>query len=198
MADRIDALKGEVSRARSQAEMRAGTIEPAGGELAGGDGAAGGWRRRAWIWRWWIALAVGLLLVGLVVGLVVAEPGRAKPRPAITVPVTPRPPTLPPTPGPTATVPSITVPPTVPPTTVPTAPGPTSQPPPPAIVVVQPGQSFWTIATGLVQQRLRTPPTPAQVGPFWLDLIAANAARLPEPGNPDLMYPGQMLVVPAS
>jgi nucleoid-associated protein YgaU len=34
------------------------------------------------------------------------------------------------------------------------------------------------------------------VGHYWVQLVAANTGNLVHPGNPDLIYPGQVLVVP--
>lgn len=68
--------------------------------------------------------------------------------------------------------------------------------PSPATVVVGPGDSFWSLAEALVSERLGRPATDAEVDGTWRGLIAANADRLVVPGNPDLIYPGQVFVVP--
>ncbi|MEO6317281.1 MAG: LysM domain-containing protein [Acidimicrobiales bacterium] len=92
-----------------------------------------------------------------------------------------------------------------PPTTLPptsTPPPPVPPPPdPPAVetlsehtVVV--GESFWGIAEQ--EAGAGTSPTTAEVGSYWAELVAANSDRLVEPGNPDLLLPGQVLVLPAS
>lgn len=64
-------------------------------------------------------------------------------------------------------------------------------------VVVSPGESFWSVAQSVLTQHLGTTPTPAQVGAYWAQLIAANANHLPVPGNPNLLYSGTTLVLPA-
>jgi hypothetical protein len=75
----------------------------------------------------------------------------------------------------------------------PTAPPVASTPPPPVDeVVVEPGDSFWSLAVDAVGERAR----PAVVDDYWRRLIARNRARLVDPGNPDLLYPGQVLVLP--
>jgi hypothetical protein len=63
--------------------------------------------------------------------------------------------------------------------------------------VVEFGDSFWSIAEDAMGEA--TPgrePTEAEVAGYWGLLIAANRDRLADPGNPDLLLPGQRLVVP--
>jgi hypothetical protein len=66
----------------------------------------------------------------------------------------------------------------------------------PGTLVVQPGQSLWSIAAGEVQQRLEAPPPGGPVGQYWAQLVAANHSRLPVPGDPDLIYPGTVIALP--
>lgn len=74
--------------------------------------------------------------------------------------------------------------------TLPTAGGPTTW-------TVGPGDSFWSIATAVLQTAWGRAPTDAEVEPYWLTLIAANRRVLLHPDVPDLLYTGQELVVPA-
>lgn len=61
---------------------------------------------------------------------------------------------------------------------------------------VEPGDSLWSIAEEVV--RSAHPGAPGRVVTrFWQDLVAANRATLVDPGNPDLLVPGQELTVPA-
>lgn len=60
--------------------------------------------------------------------------------------------------------------------------------------VVRAGDSFWSIAEGLVRDAGREP-TDAEVAPVWLALIAANRDRLAVVDDPDLLLPGQRLTV---
>jgi nucleoid-associated protein YgaU len=62
---------------------------------------------------------------------------------------------------------------------------------------VRPGECFWTIAESVLTQAWGRPPTDAEIVPYWQRLIAANAAALVHPGNPDLIFPGQIFQVPA-
>ena len=57
-----------------------------------------------------------------------------------------------------------------------------------------PGDSFWSLAVDAVGDGAR----PVAVDDYWRRLIAANRARLVDPANPDLLYPGQVLAAPAA
>jgi nucleoid-associated protein YgaU len=57
--------------------------------------------------------------------------------------------------------------------------------------VVEPGDSFWSIAEDVVGgERERA------VGRYWRTLVEANRSRLVDPDNPDLLVPGQELTLP--
>jgi nucleoid-associated protein YgaU len=57
--------------------------------------------------------------------------------------------------------------------------------------VVEPGDSFWSIAEDVVGgERER------EVGRYWRTLVEANRSRLVDPANPDLLVPGQELTLP--
>lgn len=62
--------------------------------------------------------------------------------------------------------------------------------------VVVAGESFWSISEDVVAERLGRPATDREVAAHWQRLIAANRERLVDPANPDLLYPGQELLVP--
>ncbi|HZM38172.1 MAG TPA: LysM domain-containing protein [Acidimicrobiales bacterium] len=62
--------------------------------------------------------------------------------------------------------------------------------------VVGPGDSFWSIAEDVLASPRGDPPGERDVGRYWRRLIDANRARLVDPGNPDLLVPGQELVLP--
>lgn len=109
-------------------------------------------------------------------------------------------------PATTAAAPTTTAPP-APATTAPpppAAPDPSAAAPPPAPVAgpaevaVVAGDSFWTIAEDRAAAELGRAPTVGEVTTVWVDLLAANADRLVDPGNPDLILPGQVLVVPGA
>ncbi len=62
--------------------------------------------------------------------------------------------------------------------------------------VVQHGDHLWGIAEEALAKAWGHPPTDAQIIPFWQHLIEANRAALVDPGNPDLILPGQTFTVP--
>lgn len=115
----------------------------------------------------------------------------------------------PPTTEPPSTEPPSTEPPTTaPPTTV--DPGPPVEgdtdadpdDPEPGVTVrgtvtVEQGDHFWSIAQDIVAESLGEAPTDAQVTAYWAQLIDANVDQLVEPGNPDLLLPGQVLQLPS-
>lgn len=64
-------------------------------------------------------------------------------------------------------------------------------------ITVAVGESFWSIAEREVGASLGRAPTTAEVTTWWAAFMAANADRLVEPGNPNLLVTGQVLVVPS-
>lgn len=80
------------------------------------------------------------------------------------------------------------------------APAPSADPAAPAAtpseVQVRAGESFWSIAEGLVTAELGADATDATITSYWSALTGANADRLVEPGNPDLLHVGQTILLP--
>jgi DNA-binding SARP family transcriptional activator len=62
---------------------------------------------------------------------------------------------------------------------------------------VEEGEHFWSIAETTLDRAHDTPPSEGQIASYWRELIDANADRLLPPHDPDLIYPGQKLVIPA-
>jgi len=62
--------------------------------------------------------------------------------------------------------------------------------------VVQPGDCFWSIASDVVSGQLQRPATDAEIVPYFRELVAANESRLVVPGEPNLLFSGQELVLP--
>lgn len=62
--------------------------------------------------------------------------------------------------------------------------------------VVVPGDSFWRIAAVRVEASLGRIPEPSEIVAYWTRLVAANEDRLPVPGNADLIFPGDEVVLP--
>ncbi len=73
---------------------------------------------------------------------------------------------------------------------------PTPEPGSPTTITVAEGDSFWTIAEGLVADSLGSAPTDAQITGYWASLVDANVDSLVQPGNADLILPGQVLQLP--
>ena len=62
---------------------------------------------------------------------------------------------------------------------------------------VRPGDHFWAVAERVLAEAWQRNPSDAEVSSYWRALIAANHDRLRDRRNPDLLFPGQVLVVPA-
>ena len=61
------------------------------------------------------------------------------------------------------------------------------------------GQARRRLLVHLRKHALRlvgAPPADREIGPYWLAVIAANQDRLPDPGNPNLLFPGDVIVLP--
>lgn len=84
--------------------------------------------------------------------------------------------------------------------TTPSAPTVPTQPAQPAVDpstwIVEPGDSFWSIAEEVMTPADGSRPDERDVVPYWRQLVEANRAQLVDPGNPDLLLPGQRLAVP--
>jgi len=63
---------------------------------------------------------------------------------------------------------------------------------------IRSGEHLWAIAEAIVAEANgdNDAPPAAQTDPYWRRLIAANRDRLADPANPDLVFPGQTIVVP--
>lgn len=76
---------------------------------------------------------------------------------------------------------------------------PTSAASPPLTWTVRPGDDFWSIAEAVVGGAAgggTGGPGAIQVAPYWSRLVAANRDRLPVPGDPGLLFPGDVVVLP--
>ena len=64
------------------------------------------------------------------------------------------------------------------------------------VVIVEKGDHLWSIAeTSLGRQRSESP-DPAEIRPYWVAIIDENTHRL-RSGDPDLIYPGEKITLPA-
>ena len=66
----------------------------------------------------------------------------------------------------------------------------------PSTWTVQPGDSFWRIATVTLARPGGHAPSDAEIVPYWRTLISSNASRLVDPENADFILPGQVFVLP--
>jgi hypothetical protein len=83
-----------------------------------------------------------------------------------------------------------------PPAAVAATPAPAA-PPAVDVVSVAAGDCFWSISAEVLADALGRPATDREVAAHWRRLVEANRGLLVDPGNPDLLYAGQQLVVPA-
>ena len=72
----------------------------------------------------------------------------------------------------------------------PIAPGESEEEAAPTHTVVA-SENFWMIARSHLEEVWQRPPSNREVARYWLDLIAANQARL-QSGDPDLIFPGEV------
>jgi hypothetical protein len=63
--------------------------------------------------------------------------------------------------------------------------------------MVRPGDNLWFIAERTLAAAWRRSPTDRQVGRYWVSVIAANRSHLPEPSDPSLLFPGDVILLPA-
>jgi DNA-binding SARP family transcriptional activator len=64
-------------------------------------------------------------------------------------------------------------------------------------VTVAAGDNFWTLAQRRLSEVWGRPPTDDETRPYWREMVELNRPRLALPGDPDLIYPGQVFVTPA-
>jgi hypothetical protein len=58
------------------------------------------------------------------------------------------------------------------------------------------GEHLWGVAAATLDAHLGRAPDDAEVEAYWLRLVEANRDRLPDPANPDLVFPGMMVDLP--
>jgi hypothetical protein len=58
------------------------------------------------------------------------------------------------------------------------------------------GEHLWSIAADHLAAHLDRAPTEAEITPHWQRLVEENRDRLANPDDPDLIFPGQRLVLP--
>lgn len=68
--------------------------------------------------------------------------------------------------------------------------------PAPRMWRIAPGDNLWAIAATTLQREWGRRPDDAEIDTYWERLISANRDRLADPGTPDLIFPGQQLILP--
>lgn len=68
----------------------------------------------------------------------------------------------------------------------------------PQEVTVAAGDHFWGLAADQLRQAWGREPRDAEVVLYWRALVATNRHRLLPPHDPDMVFPGQQVVMPAS
>lgn len=63
-------------------------------------------------------------------------------------------------------------------------------------VTVERGDNLWRISGDRLEIDLGREPADSEVAPYWHEVIDANQDRYVQPGNPNLILPGQMLDLP--
>lgn len=127
------------------------------------------------------------------------------PEPALSETPAPVPSAAPsPVPSPVPSPPMVVEPTTSPAPAVSPEPSESSQPPTAtgpaptvAEVTVRAGDHFWSLAESAVASHLGRAGTEQEVAAHWRTVVDANADRLVVPGNPDLLLPGQVVLVPS-
>lgn len=62
-------------------------------------------------------------------------------------------------------------------------------------VVVRTGDHMWGLAEARLTLQLGRPPTNQEIAPYWTRVVEVNRNRI-RSGNPDLIFPGEVLVLP--
>jgi hypothetical protein len=96
-------------------------------------------------------------------------------------------------PDPPSTSPAV---PTTAPTTAP-PPSPSLASAPPPTWVIRTGDNLWSVAEATLTRAWGRAPSDAEVDGYWMTLIAANRARLAHDDDPDLVFAGQVFLLPA-
>lgn len=63
-------------------------------------------------------------------------------------------------------------------------------------VTLEAGDHLWSVAERALTDAWGRAPSDAELAPFWEQVVEANRDRLPDPANPDLVFPGEVVTVP--
>jgi hypothetical protein len=62
-------------------------------------------------------------------------------------------------------------------------------------ITVRSGDNFWRLAEARMREVVGRDPTDSEVAPYWREVVEANLGRI-RSGNPDLIFPGEVVVMP--
>jgi hypothetical protein len=85
---------------------------------------------------------------------------------------------------------------TPPPAPVPSPSAPVAPPPAVAAVTLGPGDHLWSVAARTLAAAWGRVPSEREVAPYWRLVVERNRAGLPNPGDPDLVFPGEVVHLP--
>lgn len=74
---------------------------------------------------------------------------------------------------------------------------PPRRPSPPQTWTIRSGDHFWHVAQAVLVEHWKRPVDDREVSAYWRVLVEHNRSRLADPANPDLVYAGQVLELPA-
>ena len=66
------------------------------------------------------------------------------------------------------------------------------------VVTVEPGDHFWRLAENQLAAAWGRQPTDTEIAPYWSQVVEQNLDRLAPPHDPNLIYPNQTFVMPAT
>jgi hypothetical protein len=75
-------------------------------------------------------------------------------------------------------------------------PAPPVAPAPQSTITLVPGDHLWSVAARTLATAWGRPPAEREVAPYWRLLVERNRGSLPNPADPDLVFPGEVVVLP--
>jgi hypothetical protein len=65
-----------------------------------------------------------------------------------------------------------------------------------ATTTLAPGDHLWSVAARTLAAAWGRPPAEREVAPYWRLVVERNRAELPNPDDPDLVFPGEVVRLP--
>jgi len=76
------------------------------------------------------------------------------------------------------------------------APAPSAPPPMTTTIILAPGDHLWSVAARTLATAWGRPPAEREVAPYWRRIVELNRGSLPDPADPDLVFPGDKVRLP--